>query len=97
VETEVSDIGGVMTNSKPLKIEPSSKDWSKLSYSPKPYLAIHFQQESQTYTWVKLLQLPGPFSFDEALLLCPLSIDQWLVWIPDYGETLIHTSNFSSI
>ncbi|MBW4611792.1 MAG: hypothetical protein KME21_00620 [Desmonostoc vinosum HA7617-LM4] len=44
--------------------------------------------------WVKLLELPSPFSFDEALLLCPVSADKWLAWIPDHGEVILHTREF---
>ncbi|BAY27397.1 hypothetical protein NIES2100_72210 [Calothrix sp. NIES-2100] len=44
--------------------------------------------------WVKLLQLPNPFSFDEALLLCPVSEDEWLAWIPDHGEAILHNGEF---
>jgi len=51
-------------------------------------------QQLKASTWVKLLQLPNPFSFDEALLLCPVSEDEWLVWIPDHGEALLHTRQF---
>jgi hypothetical protein len=47
------------------------------------------QHNSLDYTWVKLWQLPSPFSFEEALLLCPLSHDQWLAWIPDHGEAVL--------
>ncbi len=45
-------------------------------------------------SWVKLLQLPNPFSFEEALLLCPVSEDEWLVWIPDHGEAVLHNKAF---
>ena len=55
------------------------------------------QQEFQAYTWVQLLELPSPFSFNEALLLCQHSEEQWVAWIPDYGEIMIHTSQFCQI
>ncbi|MBD6614703.1 hypothetical protein FNW02_02180 [Komarekiella sp. 'clone 1'] len=45
-------------------------------------------------TWVELLQLPNLYSFDEALLLCAVSEDEWLVWIPDHGEALLHRRQF---
>ncbi|MBH8577418.1 hypothetical protein I8752_31505 [Nostocaceae cyanobacterium CENA369] len=45
-------------------------------------------------TWVELLELPSSFSFDEALLLCPISADKWLAWIPDYGKVILHTGQF---
>lgn len=52
------------------------------------------EQELQPSTWVKLLELPSPFSFDEALLLCKCSDSEWLAWIPDWGETVLHTRQF---
>jgi len=52
-------------------------------------------QQLRASTWVKLLLLPNPFSFDEALLLCPISADEWLAWIPDHGETILNIRQFS--
>ncbi|WP_375473671.1 hypothetical protein [uncultured Nostoc sp.] len=52
-------------------------------------------QRFRASTWVNLLQLPKPFSFDEALLLCPVSADDWLAWIPDHGETILNIGQFS--
>jgi hypothetical protein len=46
-------------------------------------------------TWIKLRELPGPFSADEALLLCQYSENQWLAWVPEYGEILLDTDQFS--
>ncbi|MEH2182986.1 hypothetical protein [Nostoc sp.] len=52
-------------------------------------------QRFRASTWVNLLQLPNPFSFDEALLLCPVSADEWLAWIPDHGEAILNIRQFS--
>ncbi|BDI15819.1 hypothetical protein ANSO36C_16210 [Nostoc cf. commune SO-36] len=52
-------------------------------------------QQLRASTWVKILQLPNPFSFDEALLLCPVSADEWLAWIPDHGEAILNIRQFS--
>jgi hypothetical protein len=41
-----------------------------------------------------LLDLPSAFSFDEALLLCQCSAREWVAWIPDSGEEVLHTSQF---
>lgn len=46
-------------------------------------------QPLQANTWVHLQELPSPYSFSEALLLCPQDQDHWLVWIPDHGEALL--------
>lgn len=51
-------------------------------------------QEYEENTWVKLLDLPSAFSFEEALLLCQHSEDEWLAWIPDYGETVLNAKQF---
>ncbi len=48
-------------------------------------------------SWVKLLNPPTAFSFDEAWLLCEASNTQWLAWIPDYGEILLDTNEFCSL
>jgi hypothetical protein len=47
--------------------------------------------------WVRLLQLPSAFSFDEAFLLCQVSFDEWLAWIPDHGEARLHVSQFECL
>jgi hypothetical protein len=47
--------------------------------------------------WVRLLQKPSGFSFDEAFLLCQVSFDEWLAWIPDYGEARLHVSQFECL
>ncbi|MEH1944951.1 MAG: hypothetical protein V7L01_32700 [Nostoc sp.] len=52
-------------------------------------------QRLRASTWVKLLLLPNPFSFDEALLLCPVSADEWLAWVPDHGELILNIRQFS--
>jgi hypothetical protein len=53
------------------------------------------QEKLQASTWVKLLELPSAYSFDQALLLCQVREDEWLAWIPDHGEALLNTRQFS--
>ncbi|KYC43349.1 hypothetical protein WA1_11785 [Scytonema hofmannii PCC 7110] len=48
----------------------------------------------QANNWVKLIELPSPYSFDEALLLCQVSQDEWLAWIPDHGEAVLNNRQF---
>ncbi|MBD3880387.1 hypothetical protein IFO70_01315 [Phormidium tenue FACHB-886] len=48
----------------------------------------------QPSTWVRLVNPPTAFSFDEAWLLCQHSDTQWVAWIPDYGEILLNTNEF---
>lgn len=61
--------------------------------SIKPYINQSLQ-EFKPDSWVKLLKLPSRFSFDEALLLCQISEDDWVAWIPDHGEEVLHVSQF---
>jgi hypothetical protein len=56
-----------------------------------------FSQELQPSTWVKLSQVPSSFSFDEALLLCQCSQEEWIAWIPDYGEIVLHNSHIAAV
>jgi hypothetical protein len=44
--------------------------------------------------WVKLLQPPNEYGFDEAKLLCQESADTWVAWVPDYGEVVLDKSHF---
>lgn len=44
--------------------------------------------------WVRLVQQPFPYDFNEALLLCQVSFDEWLAWIPEYGETCLNINEF---
>lgn len=58
----------------------------------------HYTKQSQPQfkpdTWVKLLEIPSCFSFDEALLLCQTSEDEWVAWIPDHGEAVLKAEQF---
>ena len=71
-------------------VQPKKRnlDWSNESYL-KPS-----QLEFQADTWVRLLELPSTFSYDEALLLCQISEDEWVTWIPGHGEAVLHTRQF---
>ncbi len=62
-------------------------------WSIKPYLNPS-QNSFRASTWVQLLELPTPFSNDEALLLCHEFGDLWVAWIPGYGEAVLHSSQF---
>jgi hypothetical protein len=66
---------------------------SHLNWSMHPEL-ISSRQECKADTWVQLLELPSPFSHDEALLLCQHSEDKWIAWIPNHGEAILHASQF---
>lgn len=50
--------------------------------------------EFQPSTWVKLRELPSPFSYDEALLLCEAGNGSWIAWIPEYGEIQLFPGQF---
>ncbi|MBF2073952.1 MAG: hypothetical protein IGS50_09365 [Synechococcales cyanobacterium C42_A2020_086] len=67
-----------------------------------PPQSWHRRQEAEQETeiavpaaiWVRLIVLPDPFCYDQALLLSRQSDDEWLAWIPDYGEIILHRSEF---
>lgn len=44
--------------------------------------------------WVRLANALSPFSHDEAMLLCQTSAEEWIAWVPDYGEVVLHLSEF---
>ncbi len=44
--------------------------------------------------WVSLLDPPSEYAHDEALLLCQLSEDDWLTWIPSFGEIALCLRQF---
>jgi hypothetical protein len=50
--------------------------------------------EHQASTWVHLLEPPSAFSYDEALLVCQQSEDEWLAWVPEHGEVVLHINQF---
>ncbi|WP_019499085.1 hypothetical protein [Pseudanabaena sp. PCC 6802] len=52
------------------------------------------QQQYEPSTWVKLLELPNPYSFDEALLMCEYDDGNWSVWIPNHGEAVLSPYQF---
>jgi hypothetical protein len=45
-------------------------------------------------SWVHLLESPSDFAYEEAFLLCQKSDDEWIAWIPDFGEAVLHISQF---
>lgn len=45
-------------------------------------------------TWVRLRELPTLCSSEEALLICREGTNQWLAWIPDYGEITLYSDQF---
>jgi len=63
-----------------------SVDWSNKANS------TSFEFEANT--WVQLLKLPNDYSHDEALLLCKLTADEWVAWIPGYGEAVLNVRDF---
>lgn len=71
-----------------VQLKSKNLDWLIKPYINQP------SQEFKPDTWVKLLELPSRFSFDEALLLCQISEDEWVSWIPDHGEAVLHVSEF---
>lgn len=56
---------------------------------------ISTTEDWQASTWVQLREPPSPYSHDEALLLCRHSDTEWIVWIPDHGQMILHRSQFA--
>jgi hypothetical protein len=50
--------------------------------------------EFKANTWVQLHKLPNDYSHDEALLLCELTADEWVAWVPGHGETVLNVRDF---
>ncbi len=48
----------------------------------------------QSKMWVKLLEPLTAFCYDEAILLCQQSAIEWVVWIPDHGESILNIEQF---
>jgi hypothetical protein len=71
---------------------PSAPVWDQLRSLPAP-TPPPFQASS----WVKLLNPPTAFSFDQAWLLCECENHQWLAWIPDYGSIVLSSGEFCAV
>ncbi|MDJ0568826.1 MAG: hypothetical protein QNJ53_07230 [Pleurocapsa sp. MO_192.B19] len=70
---------------------PTTPQWCSLQSD----LSIEIATELHlTDTWVKLLELPNPYSHDEALILCKHSESERVAWVPDHGEAIINNSQF---
>lgn len=67
-----------------------------INWSIKPYVN-ESQPEYQVNTWVHLLQQPSDYSYEEALLLCQLSAQEWVAWIPDHGEAVLNVRQFCAL
>lgn len=71
---------------------PSAAAWEKFRT-----LSIPCAPRFTPSMWVQLLKPPTAYSFDQAWLLCQCAEDQWLAWVPEYGELLITTDEFCSL
>ncbi|MCW6038619.1 hypothetical protein K4A83_20425 [Spirulina subsalsa FACHB-351] len=45
-----------------------------------------FWQRLKPGTWIMLEDLPSSFAGNQALLLCQISEQEWLTWVPNHGE-----------
>lgn len=39
--------------------------------------------------WVQLRDRLSEYSADQALLLCEIDSDQWVAWVPNYGQATL--------
>jgi|GEM_PF-1261733 len=75
----------------PSAVSPSvRKPWQGIFTSQPPQLSA----PPLAQCWVRLCQSPHPLSEDEALLLCQEGPETWVVWIPGYGEAVVHWAEF---
>lgn len=82
-------------NSRPLSIQLPLQ-----GYLQNPFHQLDHdtaEPELQESTWVQLHELPSPYSYDQALLLCQHSDTEWIVWVPEHGEMLLHRSQFDQV
>lgn len=66
-----------------------SVDWSGLnSLLPDScqYVSLGRSQVLKSGDWVSLNLPPSKYAQDIALLLCEAAEDQWLAWVPEFGE-----------
>lgn len=66
----------------------------RIQWCSVPLHRTEFDYQPQPNTWVQLLEQLNPFSHDEGLLLCQESDSEWVVWVPDHGEAVLHVSQF---
>jgi hypothetical protein len=58
---------------------------------------ISYSPRVEVNSWVKLLQGYTSFSSDKALLLYPISSQEWMAWVPGYGEVNLNVRQFYKI
>jgi hypothetical protein len=73
-----------------------------LVFSPRTTLRqkspqISYSPRFEANSWVKLLQRSTFFSYDKALLLYPISPQEWRAWIPGYGEVSLNVRQINKI
>lgn len=59
---------------------PAQSYWGACQYVPQNSGVL------KSGNWVSLFVLPSEYAHDEALLLCEVDEENWISWIPDYGE-----------
>lgn len=67
----------------------SSLEWA-IAAGWSPVCHITYNRDA----WVKLLQTPSDYAFDEAKLLCQESPETWVAWVPDHGQVILNHSQF---
>jgi hypothetical protein len=58
---------------------------------------ISYSPRVEANSWVKLLQRHTSFSSDKALLLYPISSQEWMAWVPEHGEISLNVRQFCKI
>ncbi len=55
---------------------------------------VGYISEFAPSTWVQMREKPNPYSYDQALLLCQVTEDEWVAWVPDHGEMVLYRHQF---
>jgi hypothetical protein len=50
------------------------------------FSAASFQKRLKPGLWLKLEALPSPLADNQALILCQVSPNKLVTWVPNYGE-----------
>lgn len=58
---------------------------------------ISYSLEVKSQPWVKLSSRPSPYCSDKARLLYRISFNEWVAWIPDYGEVRLKNNQFHTL
>ena len=65
---------------------PQSYSKANMHWGTCQYIAQNNFKVLEGGDWVSLFALPSEYAYDEALLQCQVDDENWVAWIPNYGE-----------